>query len=110
MDKRPNPPVECILKGKTTRSAMEELLSEIKYNYVVHVIHNSAYESVTETNQSALEARMLEDPLGLTDIPKDNTDFWAVRRIGIPTETTPGTNPEPAEISGKPNQSSTEHS
>ena len=107
---KPNPPVECILKDKTTRSAVEELLTEIKYNFVVHVLYNSAYEPGTESNQRAIETAMLADPLGLTEIPKENTDFWTVRRIGVPVEAATGSNPEPVNISEKTDQSSTEQS
>jgi len=107
---KPNPPVECILKDKTTRSAVEELLGEIKYNFIVHVMHNSSYESGTEGNQRILETQMLADPLGLTEIPKENTDFWSSRRIGIPIEATPEIDLESAHISEKTDQSSSEHS
>ena len=131
---KPSPPEESIVKGKITRKAAAEVLDEIKYNFVVHVLHKCVYDTGTEGNQRLLEQQMLRDPLGLNQIPQTNSDFWTTRRVGVPTGSTAvqqvgastggtavqqvgtptggnsGSSSEPADISGLSNQSASESS
>ena len=84
-----------IRKRKSTRDAVASTLTELKYNYVVHVLRQVRYEC-DEDKQSHLEDLFLADPLGLEEIPKTDTNCWAVRRVGVAPVPTPGSTPAPA--------------